>query len=347
MEQDLTRLLIETAVRRALRQGEESPEREARNLVDLGVNFSQGRFQTRFLSTIQTMLCDETSAYYALVRDVLAHTNQDRLLTFGVNLGYEGCTKGAKIIRQTEQENGFNVPWALTIQLNERTLNEDPQAYGRVFSQGAELGVRTYLLFAEGGLQALAPLLRDQEKSAFVLCLPPEQVESALSACLEGVPNVMAAVWWEEGAVSACRRLRDAGILYSVLMQCTEQDRGRIFSGSWLEEVLKVHPASAFLLTASGCTEATQHEIYQYVIDVRERQRHPVLLMDLKQDIMRIDRVLSDDVCLAAFDAEGALHTDAGVFRERECNLFQNDLQEIFRRALKKSAKNQSTGFSS
>ena len=37
MKTDLTRSLIETSVRRALNQGGEAPERESRNLVDLGL----------------------------------------------------------------------------------------------------------------------------------------------------------------------------------------------------------------------------------------------------------------------------------------------------------------------
>lgn len=336
MEKDLTRLLIETTIRRALKQGEASPERETRNLVDLGLNFSHGRFQTRILSAAQKMLQNEKSAYYTLIKDVLTHIDRERLLTFGVNLGYEGCTKGAKVIRQTEAEGGFNVPWALTLQISAAKLAAQPKAYAGIFRQSAQLGIHTYLLFSKEDMCPLFPTLAAQETSAFILCPRARQITEEFVAALDEAPNVMVAVRWEEGAQEACARLRVAKIPYSVLMQYTESDKTRILDGSWVASVLPAHPACAFLLAASSCTEETQREIYQYVLGVREQQQHPVLLMDVKQDIMFIDKYLSDDICFVGFDAQGVLHTNDGIFEADEYNIFHRELRDILKLALKK-----------
>lgn len=72
------------------------PERGARNLVDLAMQFSEGRFQKNFFSAAQTMLQNENSAYYGLIRDIATYTDETRLFTFGMNLGYNGCTVGVK-----------------------------------------------------------------------------------------------------------------------------------------------------------------------------------------------------------------------------------------------------------
>ena len=45
MKTDWTRSLIEASVRYALNKCGESPERESRNLVDLGLQFSSGELQ--------------------------------------------------------------------------------------------------------------------------------------------------------------------------------------------------------------------------------------------------------------------------------------------------------------
>ena len=166
MKTDLTRSLIETSVRRALNQGGEAPERESRNLVDLGLQFSSGGLQKRILSAIQTMLQDPDSAYYGLVKDVLANTDHDRLTTFGFNLGYEGCSKGAKVIRRLEAEGGFNIPWAMALQLSGAYLEKQPDIYESILNQGADLGIRTYLLFTRDDLRTFLPVLKVQEKSA-------------------------------------------------------------------------------------------------------------------------------------------------------------------------------------
>lgn len=49
MKEDMTRILIASMLEKAFNDGKSSPRRAARNLVDLGVAFSKGRFQKRFL----------------------------------------------------------------------------------------------------------------------------------------------------------------------------------------------------------------------------------------------------------------------------------------------------------
>ena len=68
MKEDMTRILIASMLEKAFNDGKSSPRRAARNLVDLGVAFSKGRFQKRFLVYAQEMLQDQDSAYYQLLR---------------------------------------------------------------------------------------------------------------------------------------------------------------------------------------------------------------------------------------------------------------------------------------
>ena len=100
MTNSISRVLIETIVRKTLRDIEESPERSTRNLVDMALQFSNGRFQKYFLETARGMLENENSAYYALVRDAVGNIDHERLLNFGMNVGYNSCTSGARRIRE-------------------------------------------------------------------------------------------------------------------------------------------------------------------------------------------------------------------------------------------------------
>ena len=81
-----------------------------RNLIDLGLQFSHGRFQTNLLKQAQKMLQDQQSAYYDLVKDLSATVDHDIIATFGVNLGYNSCTKGAVVIRDIEDEKSSTFP---------------------------------------------------------------------------------------------------------------------------------------------------------------------------------------------------------------------------------------------
>ena len=97
MGEGMSRVLIETMVRKGIREMQEDPERTARNLVDMAIHFSpEGRFARELFGSAQRMLADEQSGYYALVSDVVNHMDPQRLLTFGMLVGYDGFTLGAR-----------------------------------------------------------------------------------------------------------------------------------------------------------------------------------------------------------------------------------------------------------
>lgn len=53
LSKSMSEILIRSLVKRAIKDIRESPERSTRNLVDMALNFSNGRFQTHFLKTAQ------------------------------------------------------------------------------------------------------------------------------------------------------------------------------------------------------------------------------------------------------------------------------------------------------
>ena len=81
-------------VKTALKDADESPERCTRNLVDMALHFSKGRFQQEFFEMARAMLNNDNSPYYPLIEDTLRHMDKEKLIEFGMNLGYNGCTQG-------------------------------------------------------------------------------------------------------------------------------------------------------------------------------------------------------------------------------------------------------------
>ena len=68
---DITRLMINTAADRGLKEMTDDPKRALRKLVDMGSEFSTGRFQPEIFSIITNILENEDSPYYKLIRDFL------------------------------------------------------------------------------------------------------------------------------------------------------------------------------------------------------------------------------------------------------------------------------------
>ena len=335
MQKTMSRMLIETSVRNALARCEESPERATRNLVDLGLNFSNGRFQKRLLTTIQRMLANQDSAYYPLIRDVLENVDSERLLRFGVNLGYEGCTLGARTIRAVEAEHDFNVPWALSLVVD-GSLPERLPRYGQVIRQGLELGIHTFLLKIEGDPACAASLPLLAEDGAFVLFLEGRQITRELVDALRPVQNILVVVRSGPEAERACARLRLAQFPYGVYARY--RSAGGVLDEAWFAGILPLHPILAFLVPERGCPRPDQQEVYRRVCALRNEQRYPVVPIELKRDLLWIDKMISDDDVMAVFDSRADLHTGDGPACGPDCNVFRADLPDIFHRALAKRA---------
>ncbi|MDD3337598.1 MAG: hypothetical protein PHS82_01935 [Lachnospiraceae bacterium] len=336
MKKDMNRVLIETAVNKALKDIRESPERTIRNLIDLGLNFTNGRFQKNFFGTAQKMLRNEKSAYYTLCKDAITSVDQRALTTFGINLGYNSCTRGAKIIREIEAQRNINIPWSLTLIINHDKLKAEPDFYPSVMEQGRALGIHTYFLFVTGDPESVIPLLQSQPECAFILFLRGNQITDSFIEQMKSEKNAMIAVYADADIQETCKTLRSARLLYAVYLRYTEEDRKNIVTGQWLSDALSPRPLFAFLMADVTCSAETQQEVYAYILSVRSGQKQPVLFMDMKRDVMMIDEIISDGVCMVGFDPDGSLRTHQGIRREPELNILQNPLADILQRAMKK-----------
>ena len=320
---------MEATVRRTLKSIQDSPERATRNLVDLGLQFSNGRFQTRLFQQLQRMLRNEKSAYYDLVKRIVSSVDHDIITTFGVNIGYNSCTKGARLIREIEAEKGFNIPWALNVAINESKLAEEPEFYPDLFQQAAALGIHTFLLFADGDPENVLPFASEETDCAFVLLLHGRQISDSFVEKMKAIKNVMISIYLDQDTGAACKKLRDARLLYAVHSRYLEKDKTQIINGGWLQSVLTYQPAFALLRADSSCPQEVQQEIYQYITDVRDSQCEPVICMDIKQDTLMIDRIISDGECLVGFDENGNLRTHEETYSDPQCNIFHHPLEEI------------------
>lgn len=329
MSKDMNRILIETTIKRMLNEIADSPERGIRNLIDLGLTFSKGRFQQNFLGLAQQMLRKEDSAYYTLLRDVLTNVDPEILTTFGINIGYNSCTKGAKTIRGIEAERGFDVPWALSVYVNEEKHLSEPHFYPELIQQGTQLGIFTNLIFAGSNPLLLTTLLSAQPDCAFLLFLESGQVTQELLETMKPVKNTMLVVRAGEGFLPACAKLRKAKMLYAAYKVYTQADKETILCGDWLTSVMGAKPAFAFLMADRTCPEETQQEIDAYALSVRAGQNHPVFLLEVKHDMLRIDKIISDDVCMVGFGEKGRLLTNEGIHEENQFNIFQHSLESI------------------
>ena len=333
MEDHTSRIIIETVLKKTLREIKESPERSVRNLVDLALHFSKGRFQHSFFAAAQTMLQDDRSHYYALIKDTVYHVDEERLLNFGMNLGYNGCTVGAAVIRKKEEVEGYNIPWMLTLQLNPK----QQERYETLITQGESMGIHTWLLVAEEEPEFAFSLVEKHQDSAFILLCHPGAVTSSFLERASACTNLMIAVHTEPGCHEACGRLREARLLYAVCSCYDEHDVEQIENGQLFETLEQMHPVFTGLYAANGCPKSAQERVWKAINRARNGQCFQTIIWELGFDSDHVDNIISSEPCSAGFNTEGNLISLRTYEANDAYNLFRQDLPHILKRAFPKS----------
>lgn len=335
MDTSTSKVLIEIVVRKTIRDIKESPERSTRNIVDMALQFSKGRFQKQFFSMLQDKLQYEHSAYYGLVRDAVEHVDTEHLVTFGMNLGYNSCTVGAETIRRNEKKLQCNIPWTVLMQVDSETFAARRESYQKVIQEGTELGIFSWMLFAGSKPAEVLPLIGGFPDCAFFLCCGPKDITSEFLDMISAYRNLMIVVRCDDGTDEACKMLRSAEQLYSIYCPYSEEDVPEVRSGDLFSEMEQLHPAFSVLLARRDCPADTRQEVSDLVAAARAKQEYQTMLWELDSDNRMVDHVISDGACSIYFDCEGNL-CQYGDSAEPSGNLFANSLKEIFQQAFPK-----------
>lgn len=338
MTASTTRILIETTIRKAIKDISIDPERSIRRVVDMAANFSSGRFQKNFFSSAQKMLSNDQSAYYRLVRDTVANVNSEKLIQLGMNLGYNSCTIGAKTIREIEEAEHFNLPWSLSLDINADTLHNNKDFYQSLLSDGQTLGIFTWLLYADEISSDLLDMIAEFSDCAFLLFCPGEKITDALLTETEYLHNILYVVTYDNRVCSACARLRKARFPYAVYVPYSEQDVDSILNDSLFSNIENLRPIFIFLKADISCSRETQNRVYQYIKVLRTKQNHPALIMDLIYDNFFIDGIISSDARIAGFNAVGQFYTFDETSSGSNYNLHSNSLNNILKLAFPKAS---------
>lgn len=329
MEKSMSRMLVETVVKKAIKSIKDSPERGIRNLVDMALQFSEGRFQKNFFTIAQTMLQNENSAYYDLVRETVTHTDADRLFTFGMNLGYNSCTEGAGRIRQNERIMNCNIPWTISLWMDAQKLNGNQEPYHKLIREGESLGIYTWMLFVPEAPQQVLSIIEGHPDSAFCIFCQAERLSDAFLAEAADLGNMMLVVRYEESAANLCETLQEMGFLYSVWYQYGQKDTETIINGDLFSSTQQLFPTFTILIPDESCPKEIRRLAYQAVRSAREEQTYHTMVFEFQSDNCLIDSIISGDACSVCFDKNGDLCDWNKKYESEYYNLFWSSLSDI------------------
>lgn len=307
MQQTLTRTLIEAIVRSKLDDLKKSPERTTRNLVDMALHFSRGRFQKRFFEIAQSMLQNEKSPYYQLIYQTVSNVKQERLLQYGMNLGYNSCTYGAEIIRKTEEKNGFNVPWCITLHLNKDLLESSPERYHHLLQEGKALGIYTWNIISNGCIGEFLPIIEMNPDIAFHCFCESDEITEATLISYATIYNIMFFIHYKEEQTEIFHILREQGFLYSAYLYYEDKLLDNILNNELLCAINETLSVFAVLFPTSHCSDNVRRKVENYVMDAIHSPEYKTIPLEFLHVIQRIDEIISTDSCLVSFQQDGTI----------------------------------------
>ena len=338
MQQTLTRSLMETLVKSKLEDLKESPERTTRNLVDMALHFSKGRFQKRFFEIAQSMLQNENSPYYQMVYHTAANVDNDSILNFGMNLGYNSCTYGANIIRKTEEQFGFNVPWCITIELSPKRLLDSSEHYHQLLQEGKSLGIYTWHIFSNGCLDEFLPIIEMNPDCAFfIFCTSSELTDDILEK-YSSIHNLMFVVHYTESNTDIYRPTKKRKFLYSSYVFYKDSDITDILNNELLCAINATDSSLAIFIPDSSCSDKTKECIGNYAAHMINNPIYKTIPFDFRYHLNKIDSIISDDSCSVWFNEEGTLCSDRVILPSMSLNHFSQSLSSILNIAFSKNS---------
>ncbi len=327
MSKNMTRILIETTIKNAIKQIKDDPERSIRNVVDMALNFTNGRFQKHLLTSAQTMLKNENSCYYKLIPDMVFNVDEKRIITFGMNIGYNSCTIGAKKIREIEAAEQYNIPWAISLDISGNKYITHTSAYHSLIEQGMHMGVYTWNIHSHGELHHILELAEIFPECAFPIFCSSEEISPAILDDVNDTNNVMFVIQYSEHLEPVCELLRSRKILFSVSF--SEQDMSCNDIENILSDTENMHSAFTIFMGNTECPLERRSNFYQYIQQTRMEQKYRTIPFDMIQDNLFIDSIISDEACSIGFTQNGDCYSLNDHTVHKNYNFFDCKLSEI------------------
>lgn len=304
---NFTRVLIETAVERGIRDVTNDPKRSLRRLADLGKQYSEGRFQKAAFGHITNLLKNDDSPYYKLLENFLATVDHRMIKTFGLNMGYDSWTYGARLIRKEAGERGYMLPWVVQLHYDEHYGALKASDINDLINTLKPLGVNTYVIMWEHGISdtpALLNVLKAHTECAFFLFVNDGLISPLAAEELKAIGNAVISVNISAmEAASSCRMLKEMKFLYLIHYLYNADDVDRFSYGERMEEWLSYGSAFIFLIQK----DSDRGLAGRFAKRARMEQEFPILIWDVYSDIRLINEMISDVPFIFEISSDGSV----------------------------------------
>ena len=331
----ITKALLRTTIKKALVEIEHDPKRSVRNLIDLGLNFAEGCNQREIFDITQHYLSNENSAYFRLAENMVGEIDHDKLVTFGLNFGYNGCTSGARLLREKQQELGCHLPFLITFTIDDQP---DSLTIGDITSaikQGMELGIYIYAIICSSDVYPeLLDIAEDFGDCAFIFFVNPRRITREVVSRTGEIDNLVTSVRCEEDSdlcLEAVKALREQGCITVVHFEYSPENINSILANNITDAFAETGAIAGIYYAKPGTDPMAKKLVADYRTDIVRSQQYPIFIFEAQSDIRHIDGMFSGAECRVHFVGGGKVLYSAEQKVFEGANLRTDALKDIFR----------------
>lgn len=311
----ITKALLRATITKTLGDIARDPKRSVRNLVDLGLNFAEGCNQQEIFDITQKYLSNEDSAYYRLAENIAREADHGKLTTFGINFGYNGCTSGARVLREKSAQLGIHIPFLLIFTVTDGEDSLTAEDIESAVRQGMELGIYIYaLICASDKYPEMIDLAAKFSDCAFMFFVNPQRLTREVVSRISEMENVVTSVRYDgesDECLGAVRALREQGCITVVHYEYSPASINAILSNAVTDAFSETGAIAGVLYAADGTDDQARRLVADYTTEIVRSQQYPFFMFEASRDIDRIEQMFSNVQCFVHIKDGGQAYYSA------------------------------------
>jgi len=303
----LVRQTINIAVSKAMEDMKSNTKRSLRNLIDLGLLFSQSENQKWFFNAAKKIISNPRNPYNILASRIIAEVDNDTVKKVGLNLGYSSLTYGANKLRNRQESMHCPITWLLLFDISEASP-EFFHLIGNLIHEGQELGIYSYVFCPHeaNDIRAICEIAKQFEECLFIFKVPSDLISEQTAESLGKIHNAMISVqvdgadFGRESDRNAFRLLKQNRCLYGFHVSYNEDNMGNVTAPEYIRSAISLGNMFGVYIAENGVSDACRDTVYAFACRERGENGQPLIAMEWFRDMQYIsEKILSGDGYMA------------------------------------------------
>jgi len=275
--------------------------RSIRNLIDLGLLFSQSENQKWFFNTAKKVISNPRNPYNSLVARMIADVDNDMIKKVGLNLGYNSLTYGANKLQKKQVAMNCSIPWLLIFDITESCPHFFHQMENLIH-EGQELGIYSYVFCPHEtkDVIALCEIAKRSEECLFVFKVSSALITDQTAELLSGIHNAVVSVQVGdaglncESCINAFWILKQSHCLYGFHLSYNEDNIEKVTTPEYICSAIELGSLFGVYIAGSGVSDACKDDVYSFVCNERGEAGQPFIALEWFRDMRLIsEKILS------------------------------------------------------